>query len=538
MAEPQGSKDINKRKQRKKAAAQRKKQQQQQQVLEKGSEESESNSESDSEDDLLAFASGGKVSNKVEKETDEHRYESESARATRLIKEEYRREQSMLKKKEKKNALRELTLSNLGAAWYSENDGDEENLQGEPQQGGKTVFHGSLSEGQSAFMAIVEQGKSLILEGNLAAAVSKLEQGLPICAAFPEKVLWTSTLRMTLGTTLCKLGKVREGISHLHKGIGAIRAQEYTTFDSRPLQKQLLGALVSALHDIGKDADAERWERELEALGTTTTRKERTSSANDGGPLDPNLVLSLDQALESGLLHGQFGYLRAILHAFRNGRGGVPLARVVSHAHSQTGATPLMVAAAKGNVELIVALLMAGADTSSAANDNCGALEWAARFNQPAAVSTLLDHGIVFDSKLTPEILGGWSPEVQTAIAEYVNKVKFTDDEKDKKVEGGGEKKKWDQFEANKKLGAKETTFDENLYTTKLDVSSIPPEVQAKAAALASNMSQTKDGSDAVEDEEAAFAAVLEASKKTDDGWTDASVTNKKKNRKKKPNKA
>ena len=126
MAEAQGSKDINRRKQRKKAAAQRKKQQQQE-VLEKGSQESESNSESDSEDDLLAFASGGKVSNKVEKETDEHRYESESARATRLIKEEYRREQSMLKKKEKKNALRELTLSNLGAAWYSENDGDEEN---------------------------------------------------------------------------------------------------------------------------------------------------------------------------------------------------------------------------------------------------------------------------------------------------------------------------------------------------------------------------------------------------------------------------
>lgn len=77
-----------------------------------------------------------------------------------------------------------------------------------------------------------------------------------------------------------------------------------------------------------------------------------------------------------------------------------------------------------------------------------------------------------------------------------------------------GEKKgkKWDQFEANVDKFGVRTTYDENLYTTKLDVNAIPREKQEEAARIAKEIEEgpnNYDKEEHVEDEEAKFGAVL-----------------------------
>mmetsp|Transcript_14621 Transcript_14621/g.18676 ORF Transcript_14621/g.18676 Transcript_14621/m.18676 type:complete len:853 (+) Transcript_14621:168-2726(+) len=59
--------------------------------------------------------------------------------------------------------------------------------------------------------------------------------------------------------------------------------------------------------------------------------------------------------------------------------------------------------------------------------------------------------------------------------------------------QGGGKgDAQWDQFEANKRLFNVESTFDENLYTTKLDTSKMTPEQIARAERLAREIEGVK----------------------------------------------
>ena len=56
----------------------------------------------------------------------------------------------------------------------------------------------------------------------------------------------------------------------------------------------------------------------------------------------------------------------------------------------------------------------------------------------------------------------------------------------EKKGEGNGGS--WDQFETNKNLFGVTSTYKEDMYTTKLDMSQLTPEMQARAEALAKSI--------------------------------------------------
>jgi small nuclear ribonucleoprotein (snRNP)-like protein len=82
--------------------------------------------------------------------------------------------------------------------------------------------------------------------------------------------------------------------------------------------------------------------------------------------------------------------------------------------------------------------------------------------------------------------------------------------------EGSGSRKHWDQFESNEQMFGVSTTFNEDLYTTKLDPNTIPKEKREEAERLAREIesgvmaSECDDGKgvDGDEDEEGRFSAV------------------------------
>ncbi|CAK9031917.1 UTP:RNA uridylyltransferase 1 [Durusdinium trenchii] len=74
-----------------------------------------------------------------------------------------------------------------------------------------------------------------------------------------------------------------------------------------------------------------------------------------------------------------------------------------------------------------------------------------------------------------------------------------------------GPPEKWDQFKVNNELFGVTSTYDETLYTTKLDMSQVRPEVVQKAETVSREIAAAQVESISSEDEEAHFAAVPRA---------------------------
>eukprot|EP01063_Lacrimia_lanifica_P015799 TRINITY_DN22466_c0_g1_i1.p1 TRINITY_DN22466_c0_g1~~TRINITY_DN22466_c0_g1_i1.p1 ORF type:complete len:1025 (+),score=397.62 TRINITY_DN22466_c0_g1_i1:81-3155(+) len=81
---------------------------------------------------------------------------------------------------------------------------------------------------------------------------------------------------------------------------------------------------------------------------------------------------------------------------------------------------------------------------------------------------------------------------------------------------GDGTVGEWDQFAANKKLGFAGTSFDDDIYSTKLDANKLTEEQRRKAEAMARSMGESNrdsmlapDGEGDGDDEEARHSAVL-----------------------------
>jgi len=101
-------------------------------------------------------------------------------------------------------------------------------------------------------------------------------------------------------------------------------------------------------------------------------------------------------------------------------------------------------------------------------------------------------------------------------------------------LEEGSRSRNWDQFEANESMFGVQTTFNEELYTTKLDPQTIPREKREEAERIAREIearptnSEMEDKLEAPEDEEGKFSAVARgvASSNRDSGRDLAVVGN------------
>ncbi|GBG33085.1 Ankyrin repeat domain-containing protein 1 [Hondaea fermentalgiana] len=515
---------------------------------------------------------------------------------TRAVTMQYRAEKEEKAQKDKRSALHALTLKNMRAAettgWQSP---DEENATAEAD--GVEIQLQPNDAAETNFSAIIEAGKAKIKTKDWEGAKAVLQQGIDFCAEHPDKQAWRASVGFSMGSVLLQLGDVRLAIGELNTALQAVRACPPAT--KGKLEAPLLQRLVQAYSDIGKMSDADACQRELDSLGTSQGANKKAASSSviasaEDAELPEELTESLDQAIEAAI-KGHFGFLRALLNAFRDGRGEVSLSQVVNYQHSATLATPLMVATAKGELHLVQALVHAGAQVNAASADGSSALLWACKFNQPQVLRTLLDAGAQFDASITPAVMESWSPAVQQAIADFVtsrknaaqqqqqqqqqqqtqqkqqkqqkqapNKSKVPQQKQHKKPAKkgksmGGERNlekwkgdakeapaaaglgdepsgDWDQFKANEALGVHANSFDENLYTTKLDIDSIPADVQAQADALCEAMQREKSANPRAQknpdaDEEALYSAVArstEGAAVDDDGFTDASVLSRK----------
>lgn len=586
---------------------------------------SEDSSDDDDDDDLEAMMRfvGDKQGLREMKGDQRHIVrEDEYTKATKAVTQQHREEQDQAKKKEKRKALHALTLKNLRAAdpsgWEAATEDDELEAGTEDEELIQLKMANENASEEKKFSAYIEAGKEKIQAKDFEAAKAILKQGLDFCEEHPGKISWQASMRFSMGSVLLQLGDVRLAIVEFIEALKRVRSCPPS---SRQLEKPILQRLVQAYSDIGKMSDAEACQKEVERLsgqsqgpaGISGTSKSQGAGGDEEDDLPSAVAESMDQAIE-GAVAGHFGFLRALLNAFREGRGEVSLQQIVNFQHSVTLASPLMVAAAKGEHNLVQALLHAGANVHATSADGSSALAWACKFNQPQVLRTLLESGAQFDASITSAMIESLADPVKQAIADFVasrkqaaagsgisaagapvqhqekktqkpsqtgssgkqnNKntssttsTKSGSQKRSGKVggprklekwaagtseDGAGQKagassksgplgnevtQEWDQFKANEALGVHANSFDENLYTTKLDIDSIPAEVQAQADALCEAMQRDKATNPRAQknpddDEEALYSAVSrepQAGQTDEDGFTDAAVL-KRKNR-------
>lgn len=94
---------------------------------------------------------------------------------------------------------------------------------------------------------------------------------------------------------------------------------------------------------------------------------------------------SMDEALKAAWLNDDFETLMDTIEEF-------PRLNLCNYKHTQSGATPLMVASAKGRVEDVKHLLSLGADTSVIANNGDDAVRWATKNGQQEVAALLNEH--------------------------------------------------------------------------------------------------------------------------------------------------
>jgi len=463
--------------------------------------------------------------------------EDETVRATRLLSQQHRQEQQKQRLGKQQAALRQLTFKNIEAY---ESSAVEET---EPEQF-ETVDQSKLQGKQLS--THFEAGRKLAAAGDLNEACAILKECVILARGDLKS---TIDVCLALGLAQLKSDDMRESIQSLYYGLVLCKNMN----GDKSTIISFLNGLITASSDIGKAADAARFRDELTQLRSTHQVAVKPAQQIVKSPnveMPESLRESLDLGIEAAL-KGQFSLLRSFLNAFKKPRAGVSLIQIVGYQHSKTAASPLMVCAAKGEINLVRALLIAGAPVELCAADGSTALVWACRFNQPVSVSMLLESGSQFDASVDAAMISSWSSEVQTAVAGFVNKQKENVEDNERKLhrwnsseehavakgalEDGSHDKDWNQFEANSKLGVKPSSFDESLYTTALDVDKIPADVRAKAEALCKEMESDKKKNNDL-DEESAHSAVLRVDPAVidEDGFTDASVLRKKKGKKKK----
>jgi len=463
--------------------------------------------------------------------------ENEVTKRTRLLIEEHRLAQEAERAAQRKANKAKLVMQNLAAANFEDQDDEEED-------DSDSKHHEILFQD---FAECIKKAEHQMLMKSYDEARDVLSKGLD---SF-KKATEVRALARLLGMCSLELGEIVQAINAFSLSLHAI-LNNREQFD-RSSEMELLEFLINSHEDIGKLQEASDLREQLRTLKRGEQKQSRkTSKGRKLRPLEGDLAKSMDEAIEYGI-KGQFEYLRALMYAFRKPRGNFDVRDLVSHKHRQTGATSLMVAGAKGELSIVKAILDSNSPVNEKANDGSSATDWACKFNSPQALAILLDAGGQFDANVSTDIMELWSEEVKQTITDFVEKKKqnlaggaktnYGDAQATSAVQRDLEKwndgiamgatledemennEEWDQFESNRKFG-REATFDESLYTTELNVESIPLEVKKAADELAKEMSEGKPHETHHHDvdEEDEYSAVPRTSGADEDGFTDASV--------------
>jgi ATP-dependent RNA helicase DHX36 len=127
-----------------------------------------------------------------------------------------------------------------------------------------------------------------------------------------------------------------------------------------------------------------------DVLTMTGFAEEHARNLNNDPLLDPSRLTNedreaMDDALARAWMEADFEPLMELV-AYGD-RGANKL--LVNYQHSETGASPLMVASGKGRVDDVAMLLELGADTNLASWDGATATEWAENFEFPEIVGMI-----------------------------------------------------------------------------------------------------------------------------------------------------
>lgn len=114
----------------------------------------------------------------------------------------------------------------------------------------------------------------------------------------------------------------------------------------------------------------------------------QTDPALDTNRLSDDDRYAMDDALARAWMEADF---EPLMELVAYGDRGVNKL-LVNFQHSETGASPLMVAAGKGRVDDVAMLLELGADANLASWDGATAAEWAENFGFPEVVEIIQKH--------------------------------------------------------------------------------------------------------------------------------------------------
>ena len=334
-----------------------------------------------------------------------------------------------------------FTLQNLEAAKSIGTSKEQDSQDKKPLEEVQVID--ANTEPEKQFVAAFQSGQSSRENGDLEAALGFFEHAADVAASTNVKPQWMAALHASKANALFASGRVREAIA------ANVEAMNSTAPGDATMKLRVLKQLQLAYSDIGRLKDAEECQAQIARLQDRRSHPlTKNPPQRPGKPLPgascafmcwfciyntfyasalitviicgvyvvETLKAALDQALESSI-NGQFGEIRALLSAYQDTRGGVGLGDIVNYQHSKTKASALMCAAARGETRLLSSLLSAGADLRLTAKDDSSALEWACKFNQPAAIELLIQAG----ATLSPEF--DWeecAEEVKVVLQQHI----------------------------------------------------------------------------------------------------------------------
>ncbi|XP_038072672.1 3'-5' RNA helicase YTHDC2-like isoform X2 [Patiria miniata] len=138
-----------------------------------------------------------------------------------------------------------------------------------------------------------------------------------------------------------------------------------------------------------QDDDVSKLSQDFSAvsgLSGANSDKASLDASVDVADMSEWLMKAMDSALGDCWLKGKSESFDQLMHLILNENVSV------DYAHSETSATPLMLASGRGNVEVVERLLSLGANPTQRASNDMTPLDWATKFNQTDVIEILQAH--------------------------------------------------------------------------------------------------------------------------------------------------
>uniref|UniRef100_A0A0E0C876 Uncharacterized protein n=1 Tax=Oryza meridionalis TaxID=40149 RepID=A0A0E0C876_9ORYZ len=182
-------------------------------------------------------------------------------------------------------------------------------------------------------------------------------------------------LRLLIGRVLMSATIDAERFSNYFSGCPFIQVPGFT----HPVKTFYLEDVLSILQSVGDNH-----------LDPTTDDLKQSSLLTD------DYKSSMDEAINLALVNDEFDPLLELISAEQN-------QEIFNYQHSETGVTPLMILAGKGQVGDVCMLLSFGVDCSTRDHDGKSALDWAEQGNQQEVCEVIKKHMECGSAKLTEE---------------------------------------------------------------------------------------------------------------------------------------